>query len=65
MKIRMKRVINVCALRGLCVGSTYFKHKSIHKYIRMAIEGDRIEIMSIMDMVVIIKDTLKCTYEVK
>ena len=27
-----RRVVESCAERGLCVGSTYFEYKSLHKY---------------------------------
>ena len=29
-------MVEFCAERGLCVGSTYFEHKSLHKYTSMA-----------------------------
>ena len=31
-----KGVADVCAIRGLCIGNTYFKHKTLHKYTRVA-----------------------------
>ena len=30
-----RRVMELCAERGLCVGNTYFKHRSLHKYTRV------------------------------
>ena len=30
------RVVELCAERGLCVGNTYFKHRSLHKYTRVS-----------------------------
>ena len=30
--------------RGICVGNTYFKHRSLHKYIKMARGRDGVEI---------------------
>ena len=27
-----RRVVEFCAKKGLCVGNTYFKHRSLHKY---------------------------------
>ena len=31
-----RRVLTSCEERGLCVGNTYFKHSSLHKYTRVA-----------------------------
>ena len=31
-----RRVVEFCAERGLCVVSTYFKHRSVHKYTGVA-----------------------------
>ena len=31
-----RRVVEFCEERGLCVGNTYFKHRSMHKYTRVA-----------------------------
>ena len=31
-----RRVMEFCAERGLCVGNTYSKHRSLHKYTRVA-----------------------------
>ena len=30
-----RRVVELCAERGLCVCNTYFKHRSLHKYTRL------------------------------
>ena len=27
-----RRVVQICAERGLCVDNTYFEHRSLHKY---------------------------------
>ena len=35
------RVVEFCTERGLCVGNTYFKHRSLHKYTR--VEGVKTE----------------------
>ena len=29
-----ERVVEFCTERGLCVGKSYFKHRSLHKYTR-------------------------------
>ena len=31
-----RRVVEFCVERGLCVGITYFEHRSLHKYARVA-----------------------------
>ena len=31
----VRRVVEICFERGLCVGNTYFEHKSLNKYTRM------------------------------
>ena len=31
-----RRVVKFCEERGLCVSNTYFKHRSVHKYTRVA-----------------------------
>ena len=35
-----RRVVEFCAERGICVGNTYFKHLSLHKYTRVAMGQD-------------------------
>ena len=36
-----RRKVEFCEERELCVGSTYFKHRSVHKYTRVVRGGDR------------------------
>ena len=38
------RYVSVCGDRGLCVGKTYFEHKSLHKYTRVARCQDGVEL---------------------
>ena len=45
---------------GDCVGNTYFKHKCLHKYTRMARGRDGVEIKSMIDLVVVKRDMLRC-----
>src|SRR5678815_4844264 len=35
-----RKVIDFCEERGMCVSSTFFKHKSIHKYTRVGVGRD-------------------------
>ena len=52
-----RRVVEFCAERGLCVGKLYFKHKSLHKYTRVARGQDGVEVKSSIDLV-LVKDML-------
>ena len=45
--------------RGLCVGNTYFKHRSLHKYTRVARGHDGVEIKSMINLVVVKRDMLR------
>ena len=40
-----------CAERELCVGNTYFEHKSLHKYTRVAMGQDEVEVKTVIDLV--------------
>ena len=40
-----------CAERGLYVGNTYFEHKNLHKYTRVARGQDGVEVKSMIDLV--------------
>ena len=53
-----RRVVEYCAERGLCVGNTYFKHRSLHKYTRVAKGQDGMEVKSMIDLVLVKKDML-------
>ena len=35
-KVNGIKVVEFCAERGLCMGNTYFEHRSLHKYSRLA-----------------------------
>ena len=54
-----RRVMEFCAERGLCVGNTYFEHKSLHKYTRVARGQDGVEAKSMIDLVLVKKDMLR------
>ena len=47
---------------GLCVSNTYFV---IHKYTRVARSPDGVEVMSMMDLVLMKKDTLRFAQDVR
>ena len=48
-------MVEFCADR-LCVGYTYFKHRSLHKYTRVTRDQDRVEVKSMIDLVLVKKD---------
>ena len=57
--------MEVCAEIGLCVGNTYFEHKSLNKYIRVAKSQEGVEIKSMMDLVLVKKDILRYVQDVR
>ena len=60
-----RRVVEICAERVLCVGNTYFKPKSLHKYIRVARGQDRLEVKNIIDMVLVKRDMLRYVQDMR
>ena len=48
-------MVEFSAERWLYVSNTYFKHKSLHKYTRVAKGQDRVEIKSMIDVVLVKK----------
>ena len=51
--------MELCAERGLCVNNTYFKHRGLHKYTRVAKCLDREEVERMIDLVLVKKDKLR------
>ena len=51
-------MVEFCVERELFVGNTYFEHKSLYKYIRVARGQDRLEVKSMIDLVLDKKDML-------
>ena len=60
-----RRVVKFCDERGLCVGNTYFKHTSLHKYTRVARGQDGVDVKSMIDLVLVKKDMLLYMQDVK
>src|SRR5678815_16083 len=58
-------MIDFCEERGMCVSNTFFKHKSIHKYTRVGVGRDGIEVKSMIDSVLVKKEMLKYVFDVK
>ena len=52
-------MIDFCAERGLCVGNTYFEHKSLRKHAMLARGQDGVEVMSKIDLVLVKEDMLR------
>ena len=50
-----RRMDEFCAERGLYVGNTYFKHKSLHKYTKVAKGQNGVEVKSMIDLVLVKK----------
>ena len=57
--------MELCKESGLCVGNTYFKHISLHKYKRVARGRDGVEIKSMIDLVLMKRDMLHYVQDVR
>ena len=51
-----RRMVELCAEKGLCVGNTYFQHRSMHKYTRVAKGRDGVGLKSMIGLVLVKKD---------
>ena len=60
-----RRMVDFCTERGLCVGNTYFRHISLHKYTRMARGRRGEEIKSMIYLVLVKRDMLRYVQEVR
>ena len=49
----------------MCVGNTYFKHRSLHKYTRVAKGQDRVKSKSMVDLVLVKSDMLLYVQDVR
>ena len=47
------------------MSNTYFEHKSLHKYTRVAKGQDGVEVKSMIDLVLVKKDILRFGQDVK
>ena len=57
--------MDFCAERGLCVGNTYFEHKILHKYTRVARGQDGVGVKSMIYLVLVKKDMLHFVQDVR
>ena len=60
-----RRGVDFCAERGQFVGNTYFKHKSLCKYTRVARDQDGVDVKSMIDLVLVKKDMLCYVQDVR
>ena len=58
-------LVDFCAERRPCVGNTYFEHKNLHKYTRVAMSQDRVEVKSMATLVLVKKDKLCYVHDVR
>ena len=54
-----------CAERGVSVSNTYFEHRSLHKYKRVARGQDGVEVKSMIDLLVVKKAMLRNVQNVR
>ena len=52
-------MVEFSAQRGLCVGNTYFKHRNLHKYTRVARVRDCVETKSMIHVVLVKRDMMR------
>ena len=58
-------MVEFCAEKGICMGNTYFKHRSLHKYTRVARGLNGVEIKSMINLMLVKKDMLHYGQDVK
>ena len=54
-----------CAEKGMCVCNTYLKHRSLHKYTRVARGQEGMVVKSMKDLVLVKKDILRYVQDVR
>ena len=47
------------------MGNTYFKHKRLHEYSKVARGEDKLEVKSMIDLMLVKKDMLRCMQDVR
>ena len=60
-----RRVMELSAERELCVGNTYFKHRSWHKYTRVTKGKEGVEIKSMIYLELVKRDMLRYVQDVR
>ena len=54
-----------CIERGLYVVNKYFKHRSLHKYIKVARGRECVEIKSMIDLVLVKRDMVRYVQDMR
>ena len=57
--------MDLCSERGLCIGGTYFEHRNLHKYTRVARGQDGVKVKGIIDQVLVKKDMLRYVQDMR
>ena len=60
-----RRGVEFSEERGLCVSNTYFNHRTVHKYTRVARGREGMAIKSMIDLVLVKKDMLRYVQDVR
>ena len=60
-----RRVVGFCTERGLYVGNTYFKHRSVRKYTRVVKGQGGVETKSMIDLVLLKREMLRYVEDVR
>ena len=60
-----RRVVEFRAERGLCIGNTYFKYRSLPKYTRVARGQDGVEAKRMIDLVLVKRNMLQYRQNVR
>ena len=60
-----RRVVDFCAESELCVGNIYFKHRSLHKYTRVARGQDEMDMKSMIDLMLVKRDMRRYVQDVR
>ena len=58
-------MVEFCGERGMCVVKKYFKHRSLHTYTRVARDQDRVEVKSMIDLMLVKRDMLRYVQDVR
>ena len=60
-----RRGMEFCAEMGLCGSNTYFEHRSLLNYTKTARVQDRVEVKSMIELVLVKKDLLSYVQDVR
>ena len=60
-----RRVVEFWEEMGLCVGNTYFNHRSLHNYTKVARGRDGVQIKSMINLALVKRDVLQWVQDVR